>query len=135
MRPVSYVIGRLAIKSAVFHEIFHCLLETPSASMQIYIDPDARAAITRQSQDLSLRRRVVRVEASPHQHLFAVKRPAFDEHAVLVLTPNLIPQMICDLELKKIPVNTFVSEDWPRIFNAPPTIKVFPLRLVIRTEQ
>src|SRR3989442_1163518 len=85
---------RFAIESAGVHEIFHGLFEAPAASVQIHIDSDARCTITRQAQDLSLCWRVVRIKAGAHQHLFAIERPAFDKNTVLVLTPDLVAQMI-----------------------------------------
>ena len=55
-RAGCFAFGRFAIESARFHEIFHRLLESPSAGVQIHIHADARGAITREPQNLSLRR-------------------------------------------------------------------------------
>src|SRR5438128_2396983 len=116
--------GCFAIQAAGVHEIFDRLFETPPAGVQIYINTNARGAVTRQAQDLSLCRRVVRIKAGPHQHLFAVKRPAFDKHSVFVLAPDFVAQVICDGELEKMAGNTFVSKDWPRVLNCRANVKV-----------
>src|SRR5438270_13930660 len=61
-----------AIQSACFHEILHRLLEAPLTSVQVNIDTYARGTVARESQDLSLRCRVLGVEAGAHQHFFRV---------------------------------------------------------------
>ena len=85
------------------------------------------AAITREPQDLSLRRGVVRIKAGPQQHLFAVKRPAFDEDAIAMLPPDLVRQMVGDRELQEVSGNSFMPEDRPRIFNRGANIEVLRL--------
>ncbi len=56
-RAGRFAFGRFAIESAGFHEIFDRLLEGPPTGVQIHIHADARRAIAREAQDLSLRRR------------------------------------------------------------------------------
>ena len=102
--------------------------------MQIHIDADARRAISRQSQNLSLRRGILRIKPGAHQHFFAVKRPAFDENAVLMLTANLVRQMIRDRELQEMPGNSFMPENRARIFDRGADVKVLRLRIVGRNE-
>ena len=123
------------IKTAGFHEIFDRLLETPSAGVQVHVHADARAAVAREPQDLSLRRRIIWIKPGAHQHFFTVKRPAFDKNTVLMLTPNFIVQMIRDRELQKMSWDSFMTKDRPRIFDRRANIKVFRLRIIGRKEK
>src|SRR5439155_25885842 len=127
-RSLAY--GCFAIQTSGVHELFHRLFETPSTGVEIYVHSDPRGAIARQTQDLPLRRRVVRIEAGAHQHLFAIQRPSFDEHRIFVLPPDFVIQMIRDRELEKMSRNSFVSEDRPRVFNRRANIKILRLRIV-----
>src|SRR5437762_9969347 len=98
--------------------------------MQVDINADARRPVTRQAKHLSLRGGVHRIEAGTHQHLFAVKRPTFDEKAVAVLAANFIAQMVRDRELKKMSRDAFVPENRPRIFDGRTNVEVLALRIV-----
>src|SRR5258708_34586126 len=43
--------------------------------------------------------------------------------------------MICNRELEKMSGDTFVSEDWPRIFNCCANIKILRVRIIRRNEK
>src|SRR6185295_17666598 len=85
-----------AIQTASFHEVLDRFFKRPLTGVKIYIDSDASSSISREPQHLSLRSGIQRVQTSPQQHLFAIKRPAFNEDVVGMLPANFIRQMLCD---------------------------------------
>src|SRR6266850_1380666 len=89
-RTCRFTFGSFAIQATSFHEILHGLLKRPLTRMEVYINADTCGPVTRKAQNLSLRWRVVWIKACAHQHLFTVKRPAFDKDAVGVLPANLV---------------------------------------------
>src|SRR5687768_4088034 len=54
--------GGLTVQSSSLHEILNCLIEGPLAGVEIHVYSDSSRAISRQSQDLALARRVVGIE-------------------------------------------------------------------------
>src|SRR5205085_3598157 len=133
-RAGRFAFGRLVIQPARFHEILHGLLEGPLARVQIHVHSDPRRAIPREPQHLSLRRRVLRVKAGAHEHLLAVKRPAFDEATVAVLAADFVAELIRDRELHEMAGNSFMAEDRARVFDRGTDIEIFRLGVVSRNE-
>src|SRR5439155_2172838 len=52
-----------------------------------------------------------------------------------MLATDFIIHVICDGELEKMSGDTFVSEDWPRIFNCCANIKILRVRIIRRNEK
>ena len=77
---------------------------------------------------------VNRIETGAHQHLFAIKRPAFDENAVAMLAADFVGQMVRDRELQEVAGNSFVTEDRPRVFDRRANVEILRLRIVSRNE-
>ena len=102
--------------------------------MQVHVHADARRTIARQTKNLSLRGGIKRIKASAHQHLFAVKRPAFDEDAVRVLPADLVFQMIRDRKLQEVSGDSFVAEHRARIFDRRANVEVLTFGIVSRNE-
>ena len=62
----GFALRCFTIKPARFHEIFHRLLERPFAGVQIDVHADARGPITREPENLTLRRRTFGIKPGPH---------------------------------------------------------------------
>src|SRR5438128_456869 len=82
------------------------------------------------SSDERSSNRVHRIESGAHQHLFAVKRPAFDKNSIGMLTTNFVWQMIRDRELQEVSGNSFVAQNRPRIFDGCADVEILALRIV-----
>src|SRR6185436_3622188 len=91
-----FTFRRFPIETAGFHEVFDCLFKCPATCVQINVDANSCSTIARQTQDLSLRSRVVRIETRSHQHLFGVKRPTFNKNSITMLTSYFILYVVRD---------------------------------------
>src|SRR4029077_7042774 len=69
-----------------------------------------------------------------HQHFLAVKGPAFDKEIVAVLPANFVLHVVGDRELEEMSGDSLVPENWPRIFDRRPNVKVLRIRVVCRDE-
>src|SRR5947208_10715622 len=52
-----------------------------------------------------------------------------------MLAANFVALMMCNWELEKMPGNSFMSKDWPGIFNRRANVKVLRLRIVSWNEE
>src|SRR5258705_6768918 len=121
---------RLAIQSAGLNEGTDRLHEAPLARLQVHVRADARGAIARKPERLTLRGRVLRIEALAREHLFAVQGPALHEDVVAVLPPDLVRQMIRDRDLEEVARDALVAEDGPWILDGCADVEVAALRVV-----
>src|SRR5687767_13985175 len=62
----SFTGGGFAIKTACFHEVVNCLIESPLACVQVHINTNPGGAVTRETEYLSLARRVDWIKAGAH---------------------------------------------------------------------
>ena len=62
----GFALRCFTIKSARFHKILHRPFECPFAGVQIDVHSDARRPITREPQNLTLRRRALGIKAGAH---------------------------------------------------------------------
>src|SRR5207253_96202 len=60
--------------------------------------------------------------------------PPFYENAVFVLPANFVAQMIGDRKLHEMTGDSFVTQNWPRIFDRRANVKILRLRIVSRNE-
>src|ERR1700685_588562 len=126
-RPRGFARCRFVIEPARVHEIIYRLIECPPAGMKVHIDSDARGAIPRQPENLTLGRRTRRVEAAPQQHLFGIERPAFDENSILMMPANFILQVICDGDLQKMAGYALVPENRPGFLDSGTDVEVLAI--------
>src|SRR6476620_826756 len=51
-----------------------------------------------------------------------------------MLAANFVSQMIRDRELQEVSGDSFVTQDWPRVFDGRANVEVLTLRIVSRNE-